>query len=134
MTTVVNKRTDSYDTYIGRGSIFGNPFEIGRDGTRKQVIERYRQWFEFLLNDKVFLNELYKLRDKKLGCFCAPLQCHGEIIADWVNRCFYQDDFDKAEEYEQAMQFLEAAHTCCESPVIQAKQAPFTLPQDPDVL
>ena len=39
---VVNVATDPYDVYIGRGngvlppSIWGNPFVIGRDGTRRK--------------------------------------------------------------------------------------------------
>ena len=86
MTKVVNKNKDSYDIYCGRGSIFGNPFEIGRDGTREQVIERYKGWFNFLIRDRVFTAELSKLKDKTLGCFCKPLACHCDIIADHVNK------------------------------------------------
>ena len=31
-------------TYIGRPSIWGNPFVIGKDGTRGEVIEKYERW------------------------------------------------------------------------------------------
>jgi hypothetical protein len=86
MTTVVNKNSEPYDVYIGRGSIFGNPYEIGVDGTREEVIKRYQKWFNFLLRDKVFCKELMKLKGKRLGCFCKPKPCHGEIIADCLNR------------------------------------------------
>ena len=34
MTTVVNLRDDFYDVKISRPGQFGNPFLIGRDGTR----------------------------------------------------------------------------------------------------
>ena len=30
--------------YIGRGSPYGNPFVIGKDGTREQVIAKYEEW------------------------------------------------------------------------------------------
>ena len=39
---VVNLRNEKYDVYIGRGSPFGNPFKIGIDGTRLEVIEKYK--------------------------------------------------------------------------------------------
>lgn len=86
MTKVVNLRKDSYDVYIGRGSIFGNPYEIGVDGTREQVCERYEKWFNFCLRDRVFRAAVLALKDKTLGCFCCPQQCHGEIIAEYLNQ------------------------------------------------
>ena len=46
MCRVLNKRTGTHDgaIYIGRGSKWGNPFVIGKDGTRAEVIEKYGQW------------------------------------------------------------------------------------------
>lgn len=84
-TTVVNKTKESFNVYIGRGSLFGNPYVIGRDGTREQVIERYKEWFSFLRTDPIVASEIIKLKNKKLGCFCKPLACHGDVIADYVN-------------------------------------------------
>lgn len=84
MTTIVNKNKETYDVYIGRGSIFGNPYEIGKDGTREEVISRYKIWFNFMLRDNIFKSEVAKLKGKRLGCFCAPLKCHGEIIAEYL--------------------------------------------------
>ena len=86
MTTVVNKHKEKYDVYIGRGSLFGNPYEVGRDGTLEQVLVRYKTWFNFLLNDKKFVKELEKLRGKRIGCFCKPKPCHGDIIAEYLNK------------------------------------------------
>ena len=42
MCKVVNKYKEDYDVYIGRGSKWGNPYRIGEDGTREEVIEKYR--------------------------------------------------------------------------------------------
>ena len=42
MCTVVNKYKEYYDIYIGRGSPYGNPFVIGKDVTREEVIEKFR--------------------------------------------------------------------------------------------
>jgi hypothetical protein len=44
MTKIVNCKDDAYDVYIGRPSIWGNPFIIPRDGNRKEVIEKYYQY------------------------------------------------------------------------------------------
>lgn len=86
MTTVVNLKKEDYDVYCGRGSIFGNPFEIGIDGPRDMVIKRYKEWFNHLLKDELFVAELKKLKDKKLGCYCKPLACHCDVIAEHINK------------------------------------------------
>ena len=44
MTKVVNKYKHVYDVYIGRGSKWGNPFVIGKDGTREEVINKYEEY------------------------------------------------------------------------------------------
>lgn len=85
MTTVVNRRQRDYDVYIARGSIFGNPYEIGVDGTREEVIARYKRWFEFMLMDKTFRYAVKELRGKRLGCYCHPLPCHGDIIKKYLD-------------------------------------------------
>ena len=85
-TTVVNLHKESYDVYIGRPSIFGNPFVIGKDGDRKEVIEKYKHHFiKEILTNPYFVSELEKLRGKKLGCYCSPQECHGDVIANFLN-------------------------------------------------
>lgn len=59
--------------YIGRGSPWGNPFQIGRDGTREEVIRKFEQQTLAKL-------DLTRLRGKHLLCYCAPLACHGDIL------------------------------------------------------
>ena len=81
-TKVVNLRTEPYDVYIGRGSKWGNPFRVGPDGTRAQVIEKYRAWLRFQPH---LIGALKELRDKRLGCFCAPLPCHGEVLVSLLS-------------------------------------------------
>ena len=43
-TQVVNLKKDKYDVYIGRPSFWGNPFSIGKDGNRDEVIEKYENY------------------------------------------------------------------------------------------
>ena len=73
MTTVVNLNHDEYDVYIGRGSIWGNPFIRGKDGNKLEVIEKYKK---FLLSNEVLLKKLETLKGKRLCCFCKPKRCH----------------------------------------------------------
>jgi len=79
---VVNLRKEKYDAYIGRGSKWGNRFVIGKDGDRAEVIKKYREW---ILDNKELLNSLHELKGKVLGCFCKPLACHGDVLAELVN-------------------------------------------------
>ena len=76
---VVNRRKESFDIYIGRPSKWGNPFVIGKDkdGTREEVIIKYRKW---LLSNPVLLKQLPELCGKTLGCYCKPLPCHGDVL------------------------------------------------------
>jgi hypothetical protein len=85
---VFNKRSpdanDSDAVYTGRPSPWGNPFHIGADGTREQVIAKYRDW----LCDSPPLLEAARrdLRGKNLVCWCAPLPCHGDVLLEIANQ------------------------------------------------
>lgn len=68
---------------IGRPSRWGNPFVIGSDGDRSEVIRKHREWFLKRLTEEPGLVEtLRSLRDKKLVCYCAPKPCHGDLLAE----------------------------------------------------
>jgi len=75
---VVHCKRARYDVYIGRPGKWGNPFQIGRDGTREQVIARYERW---LSEQPELLAALPELAGKTLGCWCAPKVCHGDVLA-----------------------------------------------------
>jgi hypothetical protein len=79
---VVNVKTDAYDVYIGRPSVWGNPFKIGNH-TRAEVVQLYREYIQ----QHPELREMAKheLRGKRLGCFCAPLPCHGDVLDEIAN-------------------------------------------------
>lgn len=84
---IVNKFKQRYTHYIGRPTIFGNPFVIGKDGTRENVIIKYERWARSRLYD-IISKELsplgqaiYNLPENAvLGCYCKPHECHGDII------------------------------------------------------
>ncbi len=79
---VVHRSRRRFDVYVGRPSIWGNPFVIGRDGDREDVITKYRAW---LLTQPQLLAKLPRLRGKILGCWCRPKLCHGDVIAELAN-------------------------------------------------
>ena len=78
-TRVVNIKKESCDVYIGRPGKWGNPFAIGRDGNREEVIDKYSDW---ILTQRHLLKDLHELQGKKLGCWCAPKACHGYVLAE----------------------------------------------------
>ena len=80
--TVVHCKRDKFDLYIGRPSKWGNPFVIGKDGTRDDVIAKYRQW---ILTQQNLLNDLHELEGKRIACYCSPKACHGDVLADLFN-------------------------------------------------
>lgn len=85
-TTVVNKRTSPYDIYIGRGSIWGNPFIIGKDGDREDVVRKFSEYAKYKCQSGEWSrSSLLSLKGKVLGCFCKPLACHGDVLASIVN-------------------------------------------------
>lgn len=109
MTRVVNLRLNNYDLYIGRAGRgqdgrFGNPFPISspkyKDLPREKALEEcladYRSWFILKVEcDLSFRAAVLALKDKRLGCFCAPAggfpdnnppwRCHGQILANWID-------------------------------------------------
>ena len=84
MTSVVNIKKEKCDIYCGRGSPFGNPFRIGEDGDRKQVIKKYREYFYKRLTNSDFRDKVLSLKGKVLGCYCKPLDCHCDIIVEYL--------------------------------------------------
>lgn len=83
MKTTVVHITQEFDVYIGRPSDWCNPFTIGRDGTRSEVIEKYRG---YISHRKDLLARIGELRGKRLGCYCAPLACHGDVLKELADK------------------------------------------------
>ncbi len=87
-TRVVNiKSGHKFDQYIGRpghghDGFFGNPYT---EGTREQNIADYKEYFlKWIRDDLKFKDRVVALKGKKLGCFCHPEPCHGDVIVEWI--------------------------------------------------
>lgn len=88
-TRVVHK-DEPHDVYIGRPSKWGNPFYIGRNGTRDDVIRAYARWIR---TQPQLLACLHELRGKVLGCYCKPKACHGDVLAKLADEGYSNDLF-----------------------------------------
>ena len=91
---------DEKNVYIGRrgvvfidkkrfpknNSIFANPFKISKNLSRDDVIKKYEEYItNRLKNEPKLREELNKLKDKNLGCWCHPEKCHGDILLKLLN-------------------------------------------------
>lgn len=79
------KSTPDYQ-YIGRGSYWGNPYSMHEYGNdRDEVIRRFKYDFDYEKFPNKEKSEVYQLAGKRLGCFCKPQACHGDVLADFLN-------------------------------------------------
>lgn len=83
MSLVVHCKRSPYDIYVGRPSKWGNPFVTGKDGTREEVIAKYRAW---IVNQPHLMAALPELRGKVLGCWCYPKACHADVLVELANK------------------------------------------------
>jgi hypothetical protein len=92
---------DKNNVYIGRKGVvfinnkrfpeessnFCNPYKIGIDGTREEVLNKYRRYINIRLQQsKELEEELISLKGKNLGCWCNPEPCHGDILLELINK------------------------------------------------
>lgn len=90
MKLVVHCKKERFDVYIGRPSLWGNPFSF-KDGTlaefkvssRDEAVQKFEEWFtsqpELVERAKILL------KGKILGCWCHPNKCHGDVLARIAN-------------------------------------------------
>ncbi len=86
MCSVVHCKKEDYDVYIGRGSKWGNPFSHLKNSqakwivsSRSEAISKYKDWIT-TGEGSYLLNDLIELEGMRLGCWCKPKSCHGDIL------------------------------------------------------
>lgn len=73
--------------YPFEDSIWSNPYKITETQSREQVLKLYRAYIEEKLkSNPELVKELIKLDGKKLGCWCKPECCHGDILVELINK------------------------------------------------
>src|SRR5947207_8231436 len=97
MTEVVNKYKVNMDdpdiTYIGRGSIWGNPFVMHYESERDKVVEAYRRYLWSAIRNGVVTKEMLKELDgNRLACYCSPKRCHGDVLVKAIEWAKGEDD------------------------------------------
>lgn len=100
---VRNKNTYSGEgEYIGRPSPLGNPSRITPTVSRSTAIYRYTTWLydQITKQNTSVINELNRLfqilvdrQELNLICYCAPKECHGEIIKQILMNRYYTGDW-----------------------------------------
>lgn len=92
-TRVVHCKRESYDFYIGRPSILGNPYTVKEKSIAKTKVatkDESLTSFEVYARDRMTKDPVFKAailacKDKTLGCWCVDKNgdgdCHGHIIA-----------------------------------------------------
>lgn len=109
--TVVNVKRHAYDQYIGRAvycgrrrhvisalnatSIYANPYMVGRDGSRAAVLVEYEKLWRSRLGGReqdIWFKRLRVLAGKRLGCWCKPKPCHGDVLVKLFRELFCGDD------------------------------------------
>jgi hypothetical protein len=78
-TRVVHMRHELHEICIDRRTIWGNPFIIGQDGSREEVIMKYK---EFYFSNPILQSKIHELKGKVLGCWCKPKACHGDFLCE----------------------------------------------------
>ena len=69
--------------YVGRPTKWGNPFEMGKHGTREEVVAKYKAW---ITNQPELMAALHELKGKDLICWCAPEACHADVLLALANK------------------------------------------------
>jgi len=92
---------DPNNIYIGRDRVvfidkqrfpsqpsnFANPYKIGKDGTRQEVIFKYKKYITHQLETNILLQkELTNMKGKNLGCWCKPDICHGDVLLELIDK------------------------------------------------
>lgn len=88
MTKVVHCKKEPYDVYIGRPSIWGNPYSHKPGTLAKYKVdtrEEAIQCYKIHLLDSNLLDKIEELSGKTLGCWCRPKRCHGDVIIEVLN-------------------------------------------------
>jgi len=85
-TTVINIRSGAeYDILIAAPSIYANPFHISKSLSREACIKLFKKDFDIKIKkNKQFRQAVMDLKGQRLGCYCKPLKCHGDVYVKWL--------------------------------------------------
>lgn len=77
---------DGTSIRIDRKTAWGNPFVLARESERTKVISQHRRWLiSRILSGGLPIQDLASLHGKDLYCWCSPLPCHGDTLAEFAD-------------------------------------------------
>ena len=80
---ILNAETGQRERFPKSASPFANPYKVGPDGDRLTVLQKYRTYIENrLAHEPRLVERLAELRGKRLGCWCHPDPCHGDVLLE----------------------------------------------------
>lgn len=90
MIEVVHFKKEPNCEYIGRPSPLGNPYPLKKGEIKGSTLPRYKEWLltKIKKKDKEVCAEMNRLfliainGDLKIGCWCSPHPCHGDVIKE----------------------------------------------------
>lgn len=71
--------------YVGRPTVFGNPFRVTETFSRGNAVIAYRDWIHKPEQAGLRARIREELRGKDLVCWCAPNACHADVILEIAN-------------------------------------------------
>jgi hypothetical protein len=88
---------DENNEYIGRGgivfidgvrfpenpSIWANPFKS--EISREESLRKFKEYIIKKIEKENLYKDLLELDGKKLGCWCKPESCHGDVLVELIN-------------------------------------------------
>lgn len=83
---VLNARTDGIPrgaVYVGRPSVWGNPYRIAGAMSRGLAVYKYLQLVK--RDPEMVARAKERLRGKDLVCWCAPKPCHADVLLEVAN-------------------------------------------------
>jgi len=86
-----NMRAGDSGISIMRPGPFGNMFQIGRDGNRDEVCDKYEDYVEN--NPELKTRIKSELKGYNVICCCYPLRCHGITVVRIANEPEEGDEF-----------------------------------------
>lgn len=89
MPRVFNRRRERAPVsavYVGRPTVYGNPFTVEQYGSQSEAVRMYKKWIYD--PEQEWLRELIsrELRGCDLICWCKPWPCHADVILKIANR------------------------------------------------
>lgn len=86
---VIQARAEGVDGF------FGNPYQIGVDGDRQTVISRFQEYAaQRVTDDPEYRSRVAALHGKRLFCWCAPQDCHADVLADLAASLVEEEESD----------------------------------------